>query len=263
MVEGISTPAPRDRLPTVPAGSRLFVPITKGGGPGQIIEQVLDLLSSGALRPGDQLPPERDLATAVGASRSTTREALRVLQARGLLDIRVGARGGAFVAVPSSDRAAQGFVDLLRSRGVSAYDVAEARDVVEVAVLPLVCARATAADIADLRALNERDLAAHEEGRYEEVYSVEFHLRLAQCAHNPVVDAMLASVREVQLATLKITQRVHAFDRERGLLEHRLLVVAVQAGDADRAVSILHAHLHRTVERAPDPVKARSESGGR
>jgi DNA-binding FadR family transcriptional regulator len=216
------------------------------------VDQLLALLQSGALRPGDQLPPERELAATIGASRSTTREALRVLQARGLLDVRVGARGGAFVAVPSSDRAAQGFMDQLRSRGVSALQVAEARDVVEVAVLPLACARATAADIADLRALNERDLKAYREGRYEEAFSVEFHFRLAQCAHNPAIDTMLASMREVQLATLRITQDPHTFDREKGLVEHRELVAAVEHGDADRAAAILHAHLRRTMQRTPE-----------
>lgn len=228
-----------------------FRPIAKGGGPAEIVEQLLELLSAGELRLGDQLPPERELAAALGASRSTTREALRVLQGRGLLDIKVGARGGAFVAVPSSERAAQGVSDLLRSRGVSAHDVAEARDVVEVAVLPLACERATEADIEELRALTDRHLQAHRDGTYEEAYAVEFHSRLAQCAHNPAIDAMLVSMREVQLATLKITQRVHAFDRERGLVDHQLLVDAVQARDAALATAILHDHLHRTVERAP------------
>ena len=251
MIPAASGQAAGDAGPTVPVSAAKFTPIAKGGGPAEIIEQLLDLLSRAVLRPGDQLPPERELATALGASRSTTREALRVLQARGLLDVRVGARGGTFVAVPSSDRAAQGVVDLLRSRGVSAHDVAEARDIVEVAVLPLACARATAADIEDLRSLTERDFLAHREGRYEQTYSVEFHLRLAKCAHNPAVDAMLVSMRDVQLATLTITQPVHAFDRERGLVDHRLLVEAVEARDADRAVAILHDHLHRTVERAP------------
>src|SRR5262249_13260365 len=138
---------------TISAADGPFTPIAKGGGPSEIVDQLLELLSAGELRLGDQLPPERDLAATLGASRSTTREALRVLQARGLLDIKVGARGGAFVAVPSSERAGQGVADLLRSRGVSAHDVAEARDVVEVAVLPLACERATEDDIDELRAL--------------------------------------------------------------------------------------------------------------
>lgn len=233
---------------TALADADKFRPIAKGGGPAEIVEQLLKLLSAGLLRPGDQLPPERELAAIVGASRSTTREALRVLQARGLLDIRVGARGGAFVAIPSTELAAQGVSDLLRSQGVSAHDVAEARDIVEVAVLPLACERRTAEDIEALAALTDRDMQAHRDGTYQEAYSVEFHLRLAQCAHNPAMDAMLLSTRAVQLATLKITQQ-DMFDRERGLVDHRLLVEALEARDAGRAVAILHQHLHRTVER--------------
>jgi GntR family transcriptional regulator, transcriptional repressor for pyruvate dehydrogenase complex len=241
----------------VPGGEHadptLFVPVEGPGGPGQIVEQVLTLLRSNVLRAGDQLPPERELAAALRASRSTTREALRILQARGLLEVRVGARGGAFLAAPTSDHAVQGFLDLLTSRGVSVTQVTEARAVVEVAALPLSCARATAEDIAELRALAERDQRALAEGSYQEAYSVAFHARLARCAHNPVIDTMLESMRDVLLASLAVTQRAPAMDRHRGLDEHRLIVDAVERGDPDRAVTILRQHLHRTVERAAEP----------
>jgi DNA-binding FadR family transcriptional regulator len=231
----------------------LFTRIEGPRGPSRIVEQVLGLLSAGTLRPGDQLPPERELATLLGASRSTTREALRTLQARGLLDVRVGARGGAFLAAPSNDYAVQGFADLLASRGISSLQVTEARAVVEVGALPLVCARATAADVAELRALLRRDQSAVSEGRYQETYSVAFHMRLAKCAHNPVIDTMLGSMRDVLLASLKVTQWDPVTDRRNGLEEHRRIVDAVEAGDPDKAAQILRKHLHRTMDRAPDP----------
>lgn len=229
----------------------LFTSLAGHGGPGRIVDQVLSLLRSGALGPGDQLPPERELAAVLGASRSTTREALRMLQARGLLDVRVGARGGAFLAAPTNDHAVQGFADLLAGRGVSAQQVTEARWVIEVAALPLICARATPADIAELRALSRRDQQALREGCYQEDYSVAFHLRLAQSAHNPVIDTMLESMRDVLLASLKVTQWAPVTDRHHGLEEHRALVEAVEAGDAERATEVLRHHLRRTMERAP------------
>lgn len=229
----------------------LFVPI-EGGGPGRIVERVLALLREGRLRPGDQLPPERELAALIGASRSATREALRMLQARGLVDVRVGARGGTFLASPSSDVAGQGFADLLASRGLSTTQVTEARAVLEVAALPLVCERATPSDVAELRALCVQHQTALDEGRYQEAFSVAFHLRLACCAHNPVIDTMLGSMRDVLLASLKVTQAKPTTDRKRGLEEHRLIVDAIEDRDPDRAMEILRDHLHRTMDRAPD-----------
>src|SRR5262245_53241973 len=78
-----------------------------------IVEQVKLLLRQGRLKPGDRLPSERELCERFGVSRVTVREALRVLEAGGLIDIRVGARGGAFVTSPTSQQIGEGLADLL------------------------------------------------------------------------------------------------------------------------------------------------------
>jgi len=69
-----------------------------------IVDQIKLLIRDGRLTPGDRLPSERDLCQRFGVSRVTVREALRVLEASGLVEIRVGARGGAFVTTPSTER---------------------------------------------------------------------------------------------------------------------------------------------------------------
>src|SRR5882757_10369397 len=112
-----------------------------------IVEQVKVLIRQGRLTPGDRLPPERDLCERFGVSRVTVREALRMLESAGLVEIRVGARGGAFVTAPSSNRVGEGLADLLTLSVISAADVTEVRLVLEVGIVPLVCERATEDDL--------------------------------------------------------------------------------------------------------------------
>src|SRR4051794_17874559 len=91
----------------------LFSPINVGRISAVIIDQIRQLIHSGQLATGARLPSERDLCVQFGVSRVTVREALRVLEANGLVEIRVGARGGAFVTAPTSDRVGAGLTDLL------------------------------------------------------------------------------------------------------------------------------------------------------
>ena len=126
-----TVPAREATVPSpAPASSRRAEPVQ----PGQrgriseiIVEQIRLLMRQGQLKPGDRLPPERDLCERFGVSRVTVREALRTLESSGLVEIRVGARGGAFVTVPSSNRVGEGLADLLTLSVISAADVTEIR----------------------------------------------------------------------------------------------------------------------------------------
>lgn len=251
---------PRSVTPARPArqsadgdgrGRLLFRPIPAGRGSSLIVEQILEHVQSGALLPGERLPPERELCQLLGASRSTVREALRVVESRGFLERKVGSRGGAFVTNPSAGLAAQGLVDLLSMNGLTARDVTEARMVLELGVLPLVAQRATEQDFSELRALVVRDLAALEEGRYSVSYSVEFHLRLIAAAHNRAIDMLGDTMRQALGESLAVTQQP-GFDRRPGLGEHAEIVESLADGRLDRATEVLSRHLHRTADRAPD-----------
>src|ERR1700754_1763588 len=118
-----------------------------------IVEQIRGLIRSEQLRPGDRLPSERDLGEQMGVSRVTVREAMRVLEAGGLIEIRVGARGGAIVTTPNSTKLGTGLADLISLSPLTAAEVTEARQVFELGIIPLVVARADERDIAELRAM--------------------------------------------------------------------------------------------------------------
>src|SRR3954462_10367805 len=133
-----------------------FTPVSTGRISAEIVDQIKAAIREGRLAPGDQLPAERELTRQLGVSRVSVRDALRMLEAHGLIEVRVGARGGAFVTTPAPKLVGDGFADMLRLSDVSPGDVTEMRLVFELAMLPLAVDRATGHDLADLTAICDR-----------------------------------------------------------------------------------------------------------
>lgn len=214
-----------------------------------IVEQIRALIRGDRLRPGDRLPSERDLGERMGVSRVTVREALRVLEAGGLVEIRVGAKGGAFVTTPSSAKIGSGLADLITLSPLTAPEVTEARQVFEVGMLPLVVERATEQDIADLRAMLKEHQAALRAGEYVMAMSAAFHVRLAAATHNAAVEVLVRSFHGPLLMSLREAQVAAPLMGHRGTAEHRDLVEAVAEKDVERAQEIMRTHLKRTARR--------------
>src|SRR5262245_29579538 len=120
----------------------IFTGVNPGRASEMIVDQIRLLIRDGQLKPGDRLPAERELGERFGVSRVTVREALRGLEANGMVTIKVGARGGAFVTAPTSARVGEGITDLLALSSITAAEVTEARRVFEIGIVPLVCERA-------------------------------------------------------------------------------------------------------------------------
>ena len=134
----------------------LFAPIAVARASSSIADQVRSAIVGGKLREGERLPPERELAEQFGVSRVTVRDALRALEAMGLVEVRVGARGGAFVTAPTGSHIGQTMSDMLMMSAVSPENIVEARLIVELGTVTLACARATDDDLAALRELADR-----------------------------------------------------------------------------------------------------------
>jgi GntR family transcriptional repressor for pyruvate dehydrogenase complex len=214
-----------------------------------IVEQIRLLMRQGQLTPGDRLPPERDLCERFGVSRVTVREALRMLESSGLVEIRVGARGGAFVTAPSSDRVSEGLADLLTLAVMSEADVTEVRMVLETGIVPLVCERATEDDLAGLEDICERSEAARAAGDYPVDLSLEFHLQVAQATHNPVIAMMVRSFCEPILTSRRQAPGVPPEVLSPGTHYHEKFTRAVRRRDAAGATGIMQEHLEGKVRR--------------
>src|SRR6202012_2359414 len=229
-----SREAVQHQVPVIPAPAEpgLFSKVSVGRISEIIVEQIRLLMRQGQLRPGDRLPPERDLCARFGVSRVTVREALRMLESSGLVEIRVGARGGAFVTAPSSDRVGEGLADLLTLSVISAANVTEVRLILEVGIVPLVCERATEDDLADLEKICERSEVALRNGDYTMDMSLEFHARVAQSTHNPALEMLVESFRGPILMSLMEAREVAPEMGGLGTKEHERFIEALRRRDA-------------------------------
>ncbi len=231
------------------AGRELFSPVVVGRVSHVIVDQVRDLIRDGRLSPGDRLPSERDLCERFGVSRVTVREALRVLEASGLVEIRVGARGGAFVTSPSSERLGKGLADLLTLSPLTAAEVTEARMVFELGIIPLVVERATGEDVAELREIVDDAHRALKDGRYTMAMSAAFHARVAASTHNAAIEMLVQSFHGPLLMSLQEARGAAPLMGHRGTEEHLALVEAIERRDVDGATEIMREHLARTAAR--------------
>lgn len=236
--------APRDR-----AADRFFSPVSTPRTSEMIVDQIREVLRQGKLKTGDRLPNERELCETFGVSRVTVREALRVLEASGLVEIRVGGRGGAFVSEPSAERVSAELADLIQLSQLTAVDVTEARMVIELGLVPLAVARATDDDIADLLAMCRAQATALASGDYTASLSASFHQRVAECTHNAALLTLVRSFRGPMIASLEQAQRLAPEMGERGVREHLQFVRAMERRDSESALRIMTRHLRRTARR--------------
>jgi DNA-binding FadR family transcriptional regulator len=222
----------------------LFAPVSVGRASSAIADQIRAAIVSGRLAQGERLAPERELAEQFGVSRVTVRDALRALEAMGLIEVRVGARGGAFVTAPSGVHVGQAMSDMMVLSAVGAEDIVEARLIVELGTVTLACARATDEDLARLRSSCERGAEDLADGSYNRERSWEFHSLLANAAHNGAVDGLTHSFRStLSMHPVRAREGAKAFAAT--VEEHLRIVDALERRDADTARAEMAAHLLR------------------
>ena len=227
----------------------MFAPVAVARASSAIAEQIRTAIVTGRLKAGDRLSPERELAEQFQVSRVTVRDALRSLEAMGLIEVKVGARGGAFVTAPTGSKVAQTMSDMVLMSATSAEDIVEARLIVELGTVSLACARATAEEVEDLRALCERGRAALALGTYTRDLSWDFHSRLAAAAHNGAVGGLTQSFRS-SLSMHPMRVREGSKGHELTVEEHLRIVEALEHRDGATARREMAEHLLRGTKLA-------------
>lgn len=200
-----------------------------------IAAQIRDLIASGQIEPGDKLPSERDLASRLQVSRNTLREAQRALENAGIIEIRKGASGGAFVLKGNSGIIVNGMRDLYHLGAITPQQLTDARIWLSDIIVRIACQQATEEDFQALDANIAAMAAADAAGQFDERQRLnrEFHLILARITRNPIIESTMEGVMEVMGQFIK---RIGPSDNPFTLPSRRRLMKHLRARDAGAAV---------------------------
>jgi GntR family transcriptional regulator, transcriptional repressor for pyruvate dehydrogenase complex len=209
----------------------------------QIVQQIEDSIHKGALKEGEQLPAERELALQFGVSRTAVREAVKALREKGLVEAFPGK--GTFITSATS-RSVRQTLDRMMKAGQSEVtpNLAEVREILEPEIAALAATRAKEENLAAMReAIVVMDEARQDPDAFIEA-DLDFHLALAEAAANPLILSLIDSI-----VGLLREQRIRIFHvdggPERGQYHHKRILEAVEHRDSQGARDAMRAHLRQ------------------
>jgi GntR family transcriptional regulator, transcriptional repressor for pyruvate dehydrogenase complex len=211
----------------------------------QVAEQIRRLIGSGALKPGDLLPPERELAEKLGVGRSSVRDAVRTLEVMGILEPRQG--HGTVVRDLSADALVVPLASVLQHKRVLVTDLLDVRRMIEPHLAARAARNATEDEVRYMAAVLERHEAKLARGEEAVDEDSEFHYAIAMAARNAVVlrvlDVLMDLLRESRSRSLQVPGRP-----KRSFDGHRRILRAIQRRDAGAAEAAVHKHLQEIEE---------------
>jgi GntR family transcriptional repressor for pyruvate dehydrogenase complex len=227
----------------------------------QIVQQVEDSILRGQLKPGDQLPAERDLAQHFGVSRTAVREAVKTLSEKGLVEAYSGR--GTFVTDGTSQAIRQSLDLMFRinKQGGLAHLI-ELRQLVEPEIAALAASRIDESLLSTMReAVATMDRSLQDRDAFVEA-DLDFHLALAEAVGNPLILSLLDSIvgllREQRILIFKVEG-----GPQRGQAHHRRILSMIEKRDPEKSREAMRAHLKQVSadSSSSGATRKRSKSG--
>ena len=214
-----------------------------------LVDQIQAAILDGRLKPGDKLPSQRDLVDMFQTSRASIREALRVLEQKGLIEVKLGVSGGAVIKMAGTESITADLTLLMQQQQVSFDHLAEFRESIEGDVAAMAARKAAPPDIARLEdilvqaeaCLKEQDLTPYDFIRMD----IRLHIALAEITGNPVFVAVMKMIHETILGFYdRFTFRRRAV-LEENYRDLGAIVAAVKAGRPEEAKKLALSHVGR------------------
>jgi GntR family transcriptional repressor for pyruvate dehydrogenase complex len=222
----------------------MYAPLDRSRLYEQVANKIETTIVARHYKPQDRLPSERDLAESFAVSRTVIREAMKLLEARGLIEILTG--NGVFVSQPDTSVVTRSLGMYLHLQGTvqdSEFKVHELRRILEVEIAGLAAERATEAELDQLRQIIERMSAADQPREQVAMLDLEYHITLAQATHNEMISMVYEPVIEYLRQQLLLAWQRYDRSPEVFNQQHRALYEAVRDHEPTRARAAMTAHL--------------------
>jgi len=225
----------------------MFRPIRPRKVTEEIIFQIKELIAQGALKPGDRLPPERDMAQRLRVSRPTLREAIYALEQMGLVESIQG--DGTYVKDVGEQSLKDPLCSIIRESNKRIVELAEFRTAIETWAVGIAAERIQAGDIKMLKEILEEMEDGLKKGKPIHQLDAEFHLTIARATHNGIyfhvantIFYLFAEVTRLSHEQIFTTKA----DQLNLLKEHKDIFEAINRGDVKGARRLMKQHLSKT-----------------
>ena len=220
----------------------MFSPVAKSKkATAVIIDQVRFAILQNHLQPGDRLSSEKEMSESFGVSRQTVRESLRALENMGLVEIRQGVSGGAYIRAMPLSMLQESFLNFLHFKELSPKHLSEVRQGIEPFTARLAAMHRTEDDLAKLEALLEEADRALERGEPKHVvraHEAKFHLCIASITDNPVLSLFTSIISNI-LGGMRNKLQPDISYSSNVAAAHRAIFEAIKAQDADLAAECM------------------------
>jgi DNA-binding FadR family transcriptional regulator len=214
-----------------------------------VVDEIQSAIFDGRIQAGDQLPSEMKLKEMFETSRGSIREALRVLEQKGLIDIKTGVAGGAVVRTPDHNQVTESLNLLVKSQQVSLAHLLDFRLEIEGTVAALAARRAEASEIESLKELlsRARDLLVSAESNGDQLLKIDtkLHVGISQISGNPIFTAVLRMVHENLLNTYDWLALKSSDALNSNFKDMEIMIRAIEKGDDDRARTLAQEHVRK------------------
>lgn len=209
-----------------------------------LANELRERILSGEFVEGTPLPPERELVTQTGMSRSSVREALRILEVQGLVRIKTGRAGGAYVQRPGRHSVASSVSLLIRGQQIMLADLLEMREAIEPFCARLAARNRTDDDLDRLDAANAALAEPDADLPHFLQANVDWHVAVAAASHNELLAGLMTALSQALYSATENEQFVDANVRQTTIRAHKTITTAIRAQDPDAAVRRMERHVH-------------------
>jgi GntR family transcriptional repressor for pyruvate dehydrogenase complex len=212
----------------------------------KIVDRLLQLIREKQLKPGDRLPPERELAVSMGVSRPSLREALRALSVMKIIENRQGS--GTYITSLEPEMLIEHLDFIIALNDKAFLDLFQARKILEVGLVALAAQSINEDELAALETCLKRSEASINDPEAFLQTDLELHQRIAEAARNQILTLFVKSINDLNIASRRRTGELRAV-RELTLKDHHLILAALTAQDPKLAAQAMRDHLDHVEQR--------------